>query len=139
VLIVTQRIQIPEQELQMAFTRSSGPGGQNVNKVNSKAILTWSFQESKALPGEVRDRFVAKFGKRISGDGELQISSQRYRDQPRNIEDCRQRLVEMITSVVAAPVKRKPSQPSRGAQRRRLQEKKVRSDHKATRRKPRLE
>lgn len=138
-LIVTQRIQIPEQELQMAFARSSGPGGQNVNKVNSKAILTWSFGESKALPGEVRDRFVAKFGKRISGEGEFQISSQRYRDQPRNIEDCRRRLVEMITSVVAAPVKRKISQPSRGAQQRRLQEKKVRSTHKESRRKPRIE
>lgn len=138
-LIVTQRIQIPEQELQMAFARSSGPGGQNVNKVNSKAILSWAFQESQALPGEVRDRFVAKFGKRISGEGQFQISSQRFREQPRNIEDCRQRLVEMITSVIAVPVKRKPSKPSRGAQQRRLQEKKVRSTHKESRRKPRMD
>ena len=135
-LVVNAQIQIPEQELQLTFSRSSGPGGQNVNKVNSRAILTWSFQESKALPGAVRDRFVAKYGKRLSVEGHLQIARQRYRDQPRNIADCRERLVAMIQSVVAPPIKRKPSAPSYGARQRRLQEKRVRSGHKESRRKP---
>jgi len=135
-LEVNNRIQIPDTELQMAYARSGGPGGQNVNKVNSKAILTWDITQSSALPADVKDRFLARYGRRISKEGQLQITSQRYRDQARNIEDCRAKLVELILSVATPPVKRKPSKPSKGARQRRLNDKHVRSDRKQSRQRP---
>jgi len=129
-------IQIPEAEFTLTFTRSSGPGGQNVNKVNSKAVLTWDVTTSPSLPEPIRERFVARYSRRISKDGTLQITSQKYRDQGRNAEDCRQKLHELIQSVAVAPVKRKATLPSRGATQRRLLEKRVRSDRKQNRRRP---
>jgi ribosome-associated protein len=135
-LEVNNRIQIPDTELQMAYARSGGPGGQNVNKVNSKAILTWDITQSSALPADAKERFLARYGRRISKEGLLQITSQRYRDQARNIEDCRAKLVELILSVAVPPVKRKPSKPSKGARQRRLNDKHVRSDRKQSRRRP---
>ena len=135
-LEVNNRIQIPDSELQMAYARSGGPGGQNVNKVNSKAILTWDITQSLALPADVKERFLARYGRRISKEGPLQITSQRYRDQARNIEDCRAKLVELILSIATPPIKRKPSKPSKGARQRRLNDKHVRSDRKQSRQRP---
>lgn len=125
---------IPDEEFSFTFARSSGPGGQNVNKVNSKAILTWSPVESPSLPGAVRLRFLARFASRLTNEGKLVIASQRYRDRPRNIEDCRQKLVEMLRSVLAPPKARRPTKPSRGAKERRLESKRRRSEAKARRR-----
>lgn len=137
-LTVNARIQIPLTEFQYSFARSGGPGGQNVNKVSSKAIMVWDIQQSPSLPSDVRDRFLARFGKRITREGYLQITSQRYRDQSRNIEDCQSKLAELILAVAEPPVKRKVTAPSRGAKQRRLNDKHVRSDVKQARRKPRL-
>lgn len=137
-LHVNQHIQIPDTEFQLAYARSGGPGGQNVNKVSSKAIMTWDVTQSPAMPEDVRERFLARYGRRISKDGFLQITSQRYRDQGRNVEDCRQKLVELILAIATPPVKRKPSKPSRGAMQRRLNEKHVRSDRKQGRQRPGL-
>ena len=92
VLTVNSRIQIPHQEFTFTFVRSSGPGGQNVNKVNSKAVLRWPVMQSADVAGEVRQRFVARFGRRLTGDGELVLTSQRYRDQARNVVDCLEKL-----------------------------------------------
>jgi ribosome-associated protein len=135
-LHVNDRIQVPDSEFQLAYARSGGPGGQNVNKVNSKAIMTWDVTQSPSVPPDVRERFLARYGRRISKDGMLQITSQRYRDQGRNVDDCRAKLIELILSVAAAPVKRKPSKPSKGARQRRLNDKHVRSDRKEARRRP---
>lgn len=135
-LQVNHRIQIPDSELQLAYTRSGGPGGQNVNKVNSKAIMSWDIGESPSIPADVKERFLARYGRRISKEGLLQITSQRYRDQGRNVEDCRAKLVELILSVATAPVKRKLSKPSKGARQRRLNDKHVNSDRKQARRRP---
>ncbi len=98
-LIVNSRIRIPESELQWTFARSSGPGGQNVNKVSSKAVLRWHAAGSASLPKEVRERFLARFASRLTTTGELIISSQRYRDQPRNISDAQEKLRAMLASV----------------------------------------
>jgi ribosome-associated protein len=135
-LIVNDRIQIEDSELQFSYARSSGPGGQNVNKVSSKAIMAWDFVNSVALPVDVRDRFLARYGKRVTREGIVQIMSQKYRDQSRNAEDCRDKLREMILAIAEPPVKRRPSKPSAGARQRRLTEKHVRSDRKEQRRRP---
>ncbi len=110
-LTVNARIQIPLTEFQFSFARSGGPGGQNVNKVSSKAIMTWDVENSPSIPSDVRSRFMARYGKRITKEGMLQITSQRYRDQARNIEDCQNKLAELILAIAEPPVKRKPRHP----------------------------
>ena len=135
-LRVNHFIEIPETEFEFTFARSGGPGGQNVNKVNSKAVLHWNVEATTRLPPGIRLRFLTKFRNRISKDGALVLHSQKYRDQGRNVADCLDRLREMILSVVAPPVKRRPTKPSRGAKQRRLKDKKEKSDKKRSRQKP---
>jgi ribosome-associated protein len=138
-LIVNSRIQIPESELEWTFARSSGPGGQNVNKVASKAMLRWKPTTSESLPVEVRQRFLARYGSRLTTEGELVISSQRYRDQPRNIDDAKQKLRAMIVTVLVPPKKRRPTKPSRSSVAKRLEKKQAQSQKKQRRRVPREE
>jgi ribosome-associated protein len=133
-LVVAPHIQIPPAEFEFTYARSSGPGGQNVNKVNSKAVLRWQATKSPSLPEAVRTRFLAKYGSRLTGDGELLITSERYRDQPRNIDDCLEKLREMLLSVAVAPKKRKKTKPSRASKERRLDSKKRDSSKKQSRR-----
>ncbi len=133
-LVVNSRISIPASELQWTFARSSGPGGQNVNKVSSKAVLRWSFRNSAALPAEVRARFLARYGNRLTGDGDLLVSSQRYRDQGRNIDDVREKLQSMILAVAVAPRKRRATKPTRASVTRRIESKQARSRTKRQRR-----
>ena len=101
-LSVSSRITIPDAEIDLTFVRSSGPGGQNVNKVSSKAVLRWHFATSAALPADVRARFVTRYGKRLTTEGDLLLTSQRYRDQGRNVDDVHDKLREMILSVLQA-------------------------------------
>jgi ribosome-associated protein len=133
-LTVTSRLQIPDEELEFTFTRSSGPGGQNVNKVSSKAQLRWQAARSPSLPEEVRERFLARFGSRLTGEGELLIASQRYRDQRRNVEDCLEKLRAMLREVAVAPRRRKPTRPKRSSIERRLSDKKLQGARKRERR-----
>src|SRR5947209_14519339 len=95
-LEITPRIQIAEGELHWTFVRAGGPGGQNVNKVASKAVVRWQVRETQALPQEVKQRFLAQQHGRITVDGELVLSSQRYRDQDRNRQDCLEKLQVML-------------------------------------------
>lgn len=132
VLEVTPQIRIPLGELSFTFARSSGPGGQNVNKVNSKATLHWP-TSSASLPDDVRSRFVAAFGGQINKLGELVIQSQRFRDQERNIEDCLEKLRGMLQRVATPPKRRKKTRPSRASKQRRLNDKKARSEVKSRR------
>jgi ribosome-associated protein len=134
-LWVTAAIRIPAAELELSFARSSGPGGQNVNKVNSKAVLRWNAATNHSLPEAVRARFLARYSSRLTSDGSLVLSSDRFRDQRRNIEDCEQKLREMLLSVSAPPKLRRETKPSRGSARRRVEGKRIRSGHKESRRK----
>lgn len=134
-IVVNGRISIPRSELRLTFARSSGPGGQNVNKVNSKVTLHWPVATSPSLPDDVRGRFLSQFGNRITNDGELVLSSQESRDQASNIEDCLSKLRDMVLSVATPPKKRRPTKPTKGSQRRRLEAKKGRSQTKNLRRK----
>lgn len=135
-LEVNDRIAIPLKELDFTFSRSSGPGGQNVNKVNSKVTLHWAVTASPSLPDDVRERFVHRFANRISVEGKVVITSQRYRDQGRNVADCTEKLRAMIAEAAVAPRQRKKTKPSRGAKERRLREKRAASAKKQLRRLP---
>ena len=138
-LRVHPRIQIPLAEFQWTFARSSGPGGQNVNKVNSKVTLHWPVRSSPSLPDDVRERLVAKYGKRINSEGELVLYSQRYRDQSKNVTDCLEKLRQLLLNVVVPPKRRIATRPSRAAKQRRVDEKKSRGQKKERRRKPRID
>ncbi|HEV7279185.1 MAG TPA: alternative ribosome rescue aminoacyl-tRNA hydrolase ArfB [Pirellulaceae bacterium] len=129
-------IPLPEDEFSWSFVRSQGPGGQNVNKVNSKAVLRWNVRDSSAIPAGPKMRFTEKFANRIAHSGDLILTSDRYRDQPKNVEDCRTKLTEMLQSVWAAPKFRRPIRISKGAKERRLRAKKQRSEKKAGRKNP---
>ena len=133
-LIVNSRLRIPLAEFEFRFARSSGPGGQNVNKVNSKALLRWPILASASLPDVVRQRFRERYGNRITTDGDLLISSQRYRDQARNVDDCLEKLRAMLASAAAPPVRRKRTRPSRTSIERRLGAKRRQSEKKQSRR-----
>ena len=137
ILLVGPRVAIPLSELVFTFSRSGGPGGQNVNKVNSKAIMRWSIHTSTSIPHEVRGRFVQKFGTRITLEGDLIITSQRYRDQASNVDDCLQKLQDMISEVLERPVIRRATKPSKASQHERVETKRENSKKKEQRRAPR--
>ena len=129
-LFINARLTIPARELTMTAARSSGPGGQNVNKVNSKVTLRWSPKLCEGLDAAWRRRFVARYATRINREGELVLSSERYRDQGRNLADARQKITDLLLDCQNAPVKRKATRPSRSSQRRRLDQKKQQSQKK---------
>jgi ribosome-associated protein len=132
-LVVNNRLSVPLREFEFTFARSSGPGGQNVNKVNTKATLRWPVTTTPSLPEEMRKRFVSKYHRRITADGDLILTSQRFRDQGRNVADCLSKLRDMLESVVAPPKKRQPTRPSRASKERRLKEKREKSQKKQRR------
>lgn len=133
-LIVTAQIRIPQAEFQYRYSRSSGPGGQNVNKVNSKVTLRWSPGKSPSLPDDVRQRFLSQYASRLTNDGELLVVSQRFRDQERNEADCLEKLAAMLRAVAVPPKRRRPTKPTRGAKERRLQNKSQHAQKKRQRR-----
>ncbi len=132
-LEVNPQITIPVKELDFTFSRSSGPGGQNVNKVNSKVTLHWSVAESPSLPDEVRERFMRSFTRRINALGQVVVVSQRYRDQGRNVADCMDKLRAMLLEVATPPRRRKKTRPTRGSKERRLRDKRAASQKKQLR------
>jgi ribosome-associated protein len=133
---ITDAIRIPDEELHFSFARSGGPGGQNVNKVASKAILHWDLGANTTLPAEVKDRLRRHHKNRLTTEGLLVIQGQRFRDQAKNVEDCRDRLRQMVLQVLVAPKVRKATRPSRGSKLRRLDAKHRQSERKAARRAP---
>ncbi len=137
-LQVTPKLGIPLREFSFQFSRSSGAGGQHVNKVNTRVTLRWKVATSPSLPEAVRERFVARFGRRVTRDGELVLHSQRFRDQGRNVADVLERLRGMLAEVATPGRPRKPTRPTRAAQERRLQDKRAQKERKARRRRPRV-
>ena len=133
-LAVNSRIRIPCSEFQFQVSRSSGPGGQNVNKVNSKVTLRWNVAESPSIPQDVRSRLLVKYSGRITAAGELLVSSDQFREQPRNKAACLGRLRETLQAVAQVPKQRKPTKPSKSKREARLLSKKKRSALKHSRR-----
>jgi ribosome-associated protein len=128
---------VPLRELRFEFSRAGGPGGQNVNKVSSRATLRWDLGASAALPEEVRARLAARAGRRLTARGELVLSSQRFRDRGRNVADCLERLRRLLAAAETAPRPRRPTRPTRAARERRLGLKRRRAERKRLRGVPR--
>ncbi len=126
-------ISIPQDELHFTYARSSGKGGQNVNKVNSKAVLKWNLSSSRSVPPAVKQRFLDKFANRLTTDGDLVIMSDEHRDQGRNVSECISRLKAMLASVWRAPKVRRATKPTFGSKQRRLKSKKEHSEKKQSR------
>ena len=133
-LSISPSLEIPFDEFEFTYARSGGPGGQNVNKVNSKVILRWPVSTSASLPEEVRERFLTKYASRLTSEGELIVTSQRYRDQARNLEDCLEKLRIMLTAAAERPTARKKTKISRATKQRRAESKRKASDKKQQRR-----
>ncbi len=125
---ITRSISIDESELQESFVRASGPGGQNVNKVASAVQLRFDVANSPSLPDDVRERLAALAGRRLTNEGVLIISADRFRTQERNRADAQERLVELIRQAAVRPVKRIATKPSKAAKARRVDTKKRRGD-----------
>lgn len=132
-LVVDHLLSVPLDEIRFSFARSSGPGGQNVNKVNTKAVLRWSVVDNRSLPEAVRERFIQAYQSRLTKEGELVLHGERYRDAPKNRDDCLSRLRAMLAAVAAAPKRRRPTKPTRGAVHRRLADKTKQSEKKRQR------
>ncbi len=135
-LVVNSRLKVPLREFRFTFARSSGPGGQKVNKVSTKATLRWPVLRTASLPEPVRGRLLAKHRRRVTAGGDLLISSQRFRDAGRNVADCLEKLRKMIAEAAAVPKPRKPTGPTRASVRRRLDRKRKHSRKKQLRRDP---
>ena len=130
--IINTDIQIPLDEFEWSFVRSSGPGGQNVNKVSSKAQLRWN--PSERLSAEVLARLVAAHPSAVTKEGEIITTSQRTRDALKNREDCLEKLRTMILTALKVPKRRLPTRPTKGSVKRRLDEKSRNAQKKRDRR-----
>ena len=138
-LVVNDKIKVPLSEFRFTYARSQGPGGQNVNKVNSKATLRWDVTANTTLPPGVRHRFLSRYKHRIIESGEILLTSQRYRDRGRNVADCIDRLRELIKAVAQPPKSRKATKPTKGSKVRRRKKKEANSQKKQRRKPPKFD
>ncbi len=135
-LPVSDRLVIPARELRVSFARSGGPGGQNVNKVETKAELRWNLGQSEAVSDADRAWLLKRLASRLTGEGDLLVTSSRTRDQSRNRDDARRKMAETLRKALERPKRRKKTRPSAGAVAERLSEKRRRADAKKRRQSP---
>jgi ribosome-associated protein len=131
---ITDSISIDDSEIEESFVRSSGPGGQNVNKLSTAVQLRFDVRRSPSLPNDVAVRLMRLAGKRMTKDGVLVLIAQNHRTQERNRAEALERLVKLVQEAAVAPVPRRPTKPTRASRRERLESKKRRSGIKALRR-----
>ena len=132
-IAVTPEIEIDEREFEESFIRASGPGGQNVNKVSSAVQLRFDVRRCRALPDPVAVRLMRLAGSKLTRDGVIVLTADRFRTQERNRTDARERMVSLIASAVAPPVKRRPTRVSAGSRAQRVETKVARGTVKAGR------
>ena len=139
-IAITSRLTIPASEFRFSFDRSPGPGGQNVNKLNTRVELCFDVRNSRSLTEPQRARIVERLGRRLSNDGLLRIRSSRHRTQLRNKQDCIQKLAAKLAEVLKPPpAKRRPTQPSRAELTRRREAKRQNSAKKQLRKRPNID
>jgi ribosome-associated protein len=124
---VTDRIAIDESEVAETFVRSSGPGGQNVNKLSTAVQLRFDVQNSPSLPDDVKVRLARLAGRRLTREGVLVLVAQNHRTQERNRADALERLVELIREAAVRPIPRRPTKPTKASRERRIETKKRRA------------
>jgi len=130
---VTSTISIDDSELEESFVRSSGPGGQNVNKVSSAVQLRFDVRRSPGLPNDVAIRLMKLAGSRLTKDGVIVIVAQEHRDQSRNRAEARERLFDMIRKAAVRPAVRRETKVPKSQKKKRVEGKKRRSEVKANR------
>jgi ribosome-associated protein len=131
---ITDSISIDETELEESFVRSSGPGGQNVNKLSTAVQLRFDVRSSPSLPNDVAVRLIRLAGKRMTKDGVLVIIAQNHRTQERNRAEARDRLVALVKQAAVRPVPRRATKPTKASREKRIEGKKLRSSIKSMRR-----
>jgi len=133
-LQITPRLGIDDSELEESFIAASGPGGQNVNKVATAVQLRFNLAKNETLPDGVKARIQVLAGRRLSNDGVIVITANRFRTQLQNRADAQERLFEMVRAAAVVPVYRKPTRPTKASKTRRLEAKSQRADTKRLRR-----
>jgi ribosome-associated protein len=132
-LVIHEELILPAADLSWTAVRSSGPGGQNVNKVASKVELRFDLARTEALSEAVKARLRARAAGRLDAEGRLLVTSQLTRDRERNLEDARRKLRELVLAALAPPRPRRPTRPTASSKRRRLDEKRRRGARKRER------
>ncbi|WP_295905984.1 alternative ribosome rescue aminoacyl-tRNA hydrolase ArfB [uncultured Bdellovibrio sp.] len=130
-------VQIPFSELDFTYARSRGPGGQNVNRTNSAAILRWNLWQSQSINQDLKERLAIKLQGKLTVDGDLIIRSEVHRDQDQNRSECIRKLQEMLNKALFVPKKRVATKPTKSSQRKRVDTKKRHSEIKSLRQKVR--
>ena len=133
-IYITPTISIEEREIQEEFIRSSGPGGQNVNKVATAVQLRFDVGNSSSLPDDVRERLIRLAGRRVTEGGVLIIDARRFRTQERNRQDAMDRLLQLIRKATEKPKPRRKTRPTVASKMRRLETKRTRGKTKRMRR-----
>ena len=134
---INARLTIPGSEIQVTYARSSGPGGQHVNKTSSRALLRWNLESSEAPDDATRTLLREKLSGRLTAEGDLLIASERHRESGRNVQDALERFQALLRTALTPRKKRRKTRPTRGSVDRRIKDKKRRSETKRQRRPPR--
>lgn len=135
-LTINDKVTLLGSDMEWTAVKSSGPGGQNVNKVNSKIELTFDFEDTVALTDKVRDRLREIAKGSLDAEGRILIKSEKTRDQAKNLSDAREKLKEMVLKALVVPKVRKPTKVPKAAKKKRVETKKKVAKKKAARKKP---
>ena len=133
-LRISPRLELPAAEFSLRFSRSSGPGGQNVNKVETRVELRFAICASKTLSEAQKERLLSQLASRLTRRGELIVAAENHRERGRNLEQARLRMAEILAGALQVPRVRKASKPTHGSKKRRLEAKRQRSERKRERR-----
>lgn len=133
---ITNRVQIASSEISLSYARSGGPGGQHVNKTSSKVVLRWNAMSSEALSEHDKRWLWKRLASKLTESGELIVTSEKGRDQSRNVDDAVRKFAQMIREAIKRPTPRRKTRPTRGSKERRLQSKRQRSSTKKMRKRP---
>lgn len=132
-LVVNESVTIPRSELDVRVSRSSGAGGQHVNKTSSRVEIFWNISSSRAVSDEDRARLLSKLGSKLTTEGSIRVVASDMRSQSRNRELAEERLAELVRHALVIPRKRRPTKPTKASKEARLDQKKRRSSKKRDR------